>query len=559
MTNRTHLDPIHYSKTTMLESMKFQFILILCIACLVTGCSAPLVHQRNLNSPDNSQPHYMLPVPGSGVQVVELLSAGQTANNGYRMIGIPDGLGILDNGDDTFTLYMHHEINATDSRVRKHGAEGAFISQWTITKPNHPEGGWQMLAGHDAIEQVNLWNPDLQQYIQEPAALSRLCSADLAPVRAFRFPNTKLGTTERLLLGGEENDAFYDFRPYGRAFATVLTGSETGQTYELPRMGNMSFENVVARPLAHAKTVVIGLDDSASKTMNTLGEIYVYVGHKQSTGKAIQRAGLTNGKLYGLSVEQTPIEPFHQVSTHNWSRRFSLRQIDPIHFQDGRRLFELTKANNPLGITKFCRPEDGAWDPNNTNQFYFATTGIRWKPTEQNPHTTNVPGRIWRLNFDDADHPEHGGTIEVMLNGEEGVRHPDNIAFASNGHLLIQEDLGQSNELSRIWQFNPFTRSLNAVVEFNADYFTKEGDNYLTENEESSGIIDASDVLGPGWYLATVQSHMRIKDLSNFRNRNKLGLSWRDARELVEDGQLIALYVPMVTTTDEQPRGGINE
>jgi hypothetical protein len=44
--------------------------------------------------------------------------------------------------------------------------------------------------------------------------------------------------------------------------------------------------------------------------------------------------------------------------------------------------------------------------------------------------------------------------------------------------------------------------------------------------EESSGIIDVSSILGEGWYLLDVQAHYPI------------------AGELVEGGQLLAMYVP---------------
>lgn len=49
----------------------------------------------------------------------------------------------------------------------------------------------------------------------------------------------------------------------------------------------------------------------------------------------------------------------------------------------------------------------------------------------------------------------------------------------------------------------------------------------FTTNEESSGIVDAQDVLGPGWFLLTVQAHYPL-----------IGT-------LVEGGQLLALYDPV--------------
>jgi len=49
---------------------------------------------------------------------------------------------------------------------------------------------------------------------------------------------------------------------------------------------------------------------------------------------------------------------------------------------------------------------------------------------------------------------------------------------------------------------------------------------FLTQDEESSGVIDMAGILGPGWYLLDVQAHYAT-----------------DA-ETVEGGQLLAVYDP---------------
>jgi hypothetical protein len=49
---------------------------------------------------------------------------------------------------------------------------------------------------------------------------------------------------------------------------------------------------------------------------------------------------------------------------------------------------------------------------------------------------------------------------------------------------------------------------------------------FITNDEESSGLIDAEHILGKGWFLLDVQVHKASLD-----------------PELVEDGQLLAMYV----------------
>ena len=50
------------------------------------------------------------------------------------------------------------------------------------------------------------------------------------------------------------------------------------------------------------KTIVVGMDDS------TPGQVYVYVGTKTAEGSPVDRAGLTNGVLYGVKVTGVPTE-----------------------------------------------------------------------------------------------------------------------------------------------------------------------------------------------------------------------------------------------------------
>ena len=69
-----------------------------------------------------------------GVTITPLMTTGDSAANGYRMVGIPDGLGAFDNGDGTFTVLMNHELRSTQGITRAHGNKGAFVSKWIISK-----------------------------------------------------------------------------------------------------------------------------------------------------------------------------------------------------------------------------------------------------------------------------------------------------------------------------------------------------------------------------------------------------------------------------------------
>lgn len=156
-----------------------------------------------------------------------------------HMVGIADGLGAFDNGDGTFTVLMNHELGATLGIVREHGSVGSFVSKLTIDKAT-----LAVTAAEDLSKDVFLYDAATGTYIEGTTAYARLCSADLASVSAFFNAATGKGTIERIFMNGEESG------PEGRAFAHVVTGAEAGDSYELARLGNLSYENAVAAPSA---------------------------------------------------------------------------------------------------------------------------------------------------------------------------------------------------------------------------------------------------------------------------------------------------------------------
>ena len=168
------------------------------------------------------------------------------------------------------------------------------------------------------------------------------------------------------------------------------------------------------------------------------------------------------------------------------------------------------------GVTGFQRPEDGAWDPNNPNHFYFVSTA-----------SFSTASRLWRLSFVDASKPELGGEIEMLLDGSEGQRMMDNLDIDKSGHVYIQEDPGGNNHLAKIWRYDIATDVLTLIAQHNPAFFDPVSSTFITSDEESSGIVNASDVLGPGWFLLNVQVHKSNPDA-----------------ELVQEGQFLALFDP---------------
>src|SRR4051812_29045806 len=150
----------------------------------------------------------------AGVKTVSILTVGDSVG-GYRMVGIPDGLGPFASGHDEFTLLMNHELTATPPSgpgvVRAHGSTGAFVSRWTIDART-----LRVKKGQDhtpSPSKLFLW--DGRGYVAGTTQWQRHCSGDLPASSAFYHRGR--GTTDRIYMNGEEVTD-------GRAWARIASG-----------------------------------------------------------------------------------------------------------------------------------------------------------------------------------------------------------------------------------------------------------------------------------------------------------------------------------------------
>jgi len=428
----------------------------------------------------------------------EVIQAGEQGNNGYRFNGIPDGIGVTDNGDGTLRVLVNHELGNTAGDVRAHGSKGAYVSDLTIDKAT-----LSVISGKDFLASANdlfLASTDGSTWTSgSTTAFNRFCSADLAASTAFR--NGTNGYAGRIFLTGEEAG------PEGRAFAHVLDVTDAGKVYELASLGNLSFENVVANPLAQDKTVVVSLDDTI-----TNGQVYVYVGTKTTSGNAVQQAGLAGGTTYGIRVNSTGTtntEVGNLTSPNDTGLglngsgvgTFELVNLGDVKAKTGATL---NSESITAGVTNWLRPEDGAWSKDG-KFFYFVTSA-----------TTTSASRLWALEFTNPANPEAGGTVKMLLNGSEGQVMLDNMTVADDGSILLQEDPGGNERLAKIWRYNPSTDTLVELAQHNPALFggtAATNPNFITNDEESSGIVDISSYLtGVSGYDTTKFSYFLIAD-----------------------------------------------
>lgn len=421
---------------------------------------------------------YLVPT-AAGVSFAPVLTTGDSVG-GFTFGGTPDGLGAFDNGDGTLTLLVGHEYSLSESVGFGH-AHNASLS--TDADPaTNPAGSYidrlvirksdlAVLSGGDQIRTI-LDGATFAPVTGNALNINRFCSADLAAPTAFFNPATGLGTTERIFLNGEETTG-------GRGFAHVVTGPNNGTSYTLPLLTG-AWENLLANPGSGDTTIVMGNSDGGNNN------VYAYVGTKQASGNEIERAGLTNGTAYSVK-------------------------------DNGDGTFSLVTGGTG---TVFARPEDGVWDPTSPNDYYFVTTA-----------SFGGNSQLWHLHFNDLSNPSAGGTIEVLVNGQNIGKMFDNMTMNDKGQIVLQEDVGGNVRLGKVWMYDTTSHALVELAQSNPALFDPNllgagmpGPDFLTQDEESSGAIDVSSILGEGTYLLDMQAH--------YSNANPA---------LVEGGQLLLM------------------
>lgn len=288
----------------------FSTLMVLVLSLSTVGA----VLANSITGPSSSQSPYMLRSQ-PGVVTNAIFTVGDSVNlkpdgvTPYRMVGIPDGLGAYDNGDGTFSLLINHELGNTAGIPRAHGNMGALVSEWIINKSD-----LSVVSVNDFIgdtSSIFLSNnvpssgtPHSGYLPGNTTTFARLCSADLGAATSHLWMDPASGITygtEALFFeSGEEPSGTQDTPQgpepridFGRQFTFIASddpnspGDQSNTAYELLHHGLSPWENNLVNPLSQRKTIFMGMDDS------TPGQVYVWVGEKQTSGNVVERAGLT--------------------------------------------------------------------------------------------------------------------------------------------------------------------------------------------------------------------------------------------------------------------------
>jgi hypothetical protein len=223
-------------------------------------------------------------------------------------------------------------------------------------------------------------------------------------------------------------------------------------------------------------------------------------------------------------------------------------------------------------VFQFIRIEDMAYDkrPGMSNVVYLVDSGrglAPVPPATEAPPGSSTNGRVWKLELD-PDDPKTVTSLSILVEGDDRqtrdpdrIHQPDNMESTARG-LLFQEDPGSGQQFpfgstdprattARIWLYSFATGGLSVVAR--ADQEADEGPTDVDGppgvvqksnlgSWETSGIVDASSVWGPGAFLVTVQAHtLWVQKAPGDDNFAPAGVDFTYKRE---GGQLALVRIP---------------
>ncbi len=477
-------------------------------------------------APANAAAPVYVEAVATSATLTPFASAGDMVGT-YLVPGIPDGLGVVKNGN-SLRVITNHEWSATNAVAAGRTTAGGLVSGSFLSDMTYDLKTQKVTKAVDLFKDVVWYDYTTGKYGQTPVApagalvkdsygtlnhsylLNRFCSGSLAPAGSFFDKASGYGSNDAVFLAGEEGG------DESRAFATNLTN---GQLVQLPALGLAAWENVIPARTKGKTTVLMTNEDGSS----TDSQQWMYVGTKTKTGTWYEKAGFTNGKSYVVAAAAgAAVANDAEIRT-----KYGKNKPFPISFAEVN-----IKANgkdqnieaNAKGI-EFARVEDGHFDPKKPNDYYFVTTQSDSDPlnkavaaTTPNPATPTVSrdgGALWRIRFNDVSKPLSGATLELLLDGSESIymSKPDNISVDSFGNVLIQEDPGNNAHLARIVSYRISDGKVGTIAQFKAEYFTSTGASFITQDEESSGIVDVTTELRTSksdtasYYMFVAQIH----------------------------------------------------
>jgi serralysin len=503
----------------------------------------------------------------NGYTVDPLFTVGEKIGD-YVPPGILDGIGAYSLNESTVRLLVNHELASSDGYryTLKNGTQlpGARVSYFDVDKQTLKITGSGL--AYDTI--INRAGEVVDAASDlEFAGLQRFCSGALFEANQF---GAGKGLADRIYFAGEETNG-------GTQFAL---DTKTNTLYAVPWFGRAAWENVTEINTGTTNKVAFIIGDDRANA-----PLLLYVGDKnaKADGSFLDRNGLARGKMYVWvaddvnsatdAIERSPSEFKGSGSSTN-GKFVEIPYYDPTKanttgydaqgFATQAKQDELAEA---ASFFKFSRPEDVATNPFDGTQSVLASTG--------NSASADIWGTTYKIDvdFNNITAGNITAKIDILYDGNDadkqalGLRSPDNLDWADDGKIYINEDrsisaaqfAGTGKIEASIFSIDPNAAnpasSLTRIAQIDRSAVPAgQTDSSPTDigNWETSGILDISTLLGnnPGEVLVfDVQAHsLRDGSIITATNvdGNNDGTKTRQ-ENLVEGGQLSLLIAPQAT------------
>ncbi|MEZ5978687.1 MAG: DUF839 domain-containing protein [Planctomycetota bacterium] len=519
----------------------------------------------------------------------------------YTPVGVMDGIGAFELDKKTVRVFVNHELGQDRGYAYEVLAAGggtvsltgARVSYFDIDKKSRTivDAGLAYGRIHDANGQLV---SDTSFLSNGFTGLSRLCSAGLFEAGTYNLADT-------IFFTGEEDGG--NFNPIGGALWAL--DADHGALWQVPELGHGAWENVTALdakkfkkdafqqfPILNAiwnlfaakKYVAIALSDDTSPfdaDTPSNGEaeaapMFLYVGAKHHFGDFVDRNGLGDGDLYVWVSKTGELSPLdfngsgslkgRWVEIDN-DRKAALASndgstgYDQYGFPTQKNLWLQAEA---VGAFQFSRPEDVATNPKNGTQFALASTGVDTFAVD--PISGNGVDTFGTIYLFDTNFKTMNCELTIVYDGDadpaRALRSPDNLDWADDGYLYVQEDKAETDTLTGEFLFGPTAVNTNEAGIVRVDVgsgatlrvanidrsVVLDGSIANPENAvdtlssvgdwETSGILDVSKLFGEKkgtLFLFDVQAH-GIQDQDQFDATSRIS-----DFDLVEGGQLLFL------------------
>jgi len=471
----------------------------------------------------------------NGSKVKPIISVGDKLGNGYMFESIPDGISVGKvNGKGTFDVYVNHELslvpfpatrqdatNSMLSKLRLH-QKSAGVLKGSIVIPS--SAGYQRFCSNFAVGKAQGFDRSLILTNEEARDIV------LRQEDSWHNPNTPPGAGGGVQLTEPNSE---------QAGVAVAYDVKSGAYKSIYSMGRSNHENEVAVP-GYGHPVVFTGDDtfdapgsqlymlsaaSGPAFWNDQGTLYAFVSDNATIndyGDLTTASPSVNGHFVPVpeAIAKGKLNG-HEVKSSD----FGYPPPPSTAIPDGPQWVLEYWSHNVAHAFQFIRIEDLAYDRTNGKVLYFADTGEpRAIPDgagrlARGPSGTQgsfMNGRLYKLALNSSD-PAGTATLSILpganfddgLYGNKNVPHqPDNVETTKSA-IYFTEDPGGHQQFAgatnaRVWKYDLTSHALSVVAEVDQ---TPGPAGLAVASWESSGIVDVSQIFGPGSFLIDVQAH----------------------------------------------------